>query len=120
MKKTMIAALPILLLSLNSCMKYEVPTANRYDHEMSAGNEFNYNAINNLKIGDTEQKVIATLAGQPCSRTNNDDGTYDLKWQYIRGNISGAYGVGVIIRFSQDGKMMKIVKQGTNKAGIKG
>lgn len=85
---------------------------------MSAGNKFDYNSINNLKPGDSEQKVSATLGGQPCSRTSNDDGTYDLMWKYVHGNMFGAQGVATKIRFSKEGKMLKIVQQGTNKAGF--
>ncbi len=84
----------------------------------SVGNSFDYNSINNLEPGDSEQEVIDTLGGQPCTRTYNDDETYDLTWKYVHGNMLGAKGFVLIIRFSKDGKMLKIVKQGTNKAGF--
>lgn len=104
MRRTIFIALLPLVLFLTSCA--------------SVGNSFDYNSINNLTPGDSEQKVIDTLNGQPCTRTSNDDETYDLTWQYVHGNMLGAKGFVTIIRFSEDGKMLKIVKQGTNKAGF--
>jgi hypothetical protein len=85
---------------------------------MSVGNKFNYDSINNLKVGDSEQKIIETLGSQPCTRTSNDDGTYDLQWKYVHASMFGGRGFVTVIRFSEDGKMLKIVKQGANKAGF--
>ena len=41
---------------------------------------------------DKSNLTIGTLGGQPCTRTYNDDDTYDLTWKYVHGNMLGAKG----------------------------
>lgn len=83
----------------------------------SGGKTFKYNAVKRLEVGDSEQKVMQLLGGQP-DRVINSDGTYILRWHDIYGPIWHYKMYGAEIRFSKDGKMVEIKTYNTTNAGF--
>ncbi len=51
----------------------------------TSGTDFNSANISKLKVGETTEKEVIELIGQPVNRTRNSDGTVILNYMYYPG-----------------------------------